>query len=136
MAQAKAHTKKAAKKPVSKTAKKHVKQTVAADVQPVTINSRCTANPQTVHLGIGYKTKVQFHCGAGQLFILLMDGGAFIGRPTPFPVIVNGPTFVPNLPLEVAPGANDHIVNYVYDLSGNNCPPIVKDNPPDIIIQN
>jgi hypothetical protein len=136
MAQAKAHTKKAAKKPVSKTAKKHVKQTVAADVQPVTINSRCTANPQPVHLGIGYKTKVQFHCGAGQQYILQMVGGVFIGDSDPFPVVVSGPAWVPDPPLEVAPGVNAHIVNYVYDLSGKNCPPIKKDNPPDIIIQN
>jgi hypothetical protein len=121
MAEAKAHT----KKPAKKTG---VKKDVV-----ININSNCKTEPQGVTLYAG--DTLQFKCGANQLFGVRLDGGVFVGRDDDFVLIVNGPTPVPSQALVVDDDVDDDISNYVFDMDGNNCTGKAKDNPPDIIIQ-
>jgi hypothetical protein len=108
-------------------------------VQKITINARCTTNPQEATLSItcanGHPNQVQFHCGQGQSFTLQMPGGVFDGQPNSFQVDVNGSSWVPSPPLKaIAAPTGGKIVNYVYQ-NGQNCQQLTEDDPPDIVIE-
>ena len=105
------------------------------DLLQIEITSTCKTEPRHAEMNSKGYTQVQWHCGASKEYTLHLPGGVFEGYPDDFTVLVYGPEFVPETPLEL----NDTITyeqvirNYVYDSSGNNCN-LPRAVPPDILI--
>ena len=110
------------------------------DVLPVTINHRCSADPQIARLPMAgpiTKNKIQWRAPTGS-FLLVLPGGVFEGQTDDFLLRIDqgADNWQPAIPLKLLdanrPFADVH--RYIYAIDGSACTAADDDNPPEVII--